>query len=108
MASNIFLIMSRSLRQLKKSFENVEEFIVNNIQKYNPMALIDIDIDDTREVAQLLPMVQNIIKELEKRPTHQQQEDIQQLRIDNILWRQTALYLSILKVNCNQHIEIPQ
>ena len=100
--------LSEEIRQLKESFENVEEFIINNIQKYNPMALIDIDIDDTREVVQLLPMVQNIIKELEKRPTHQQQEDIQQLRIGNILWRQTALYLSILKVNCNQHIEIPQ
>ena len=64
------------------------------------MALIDIDIDDIREVAQLLLIVQNVIKELEKWPTHQQQEDIQQLRIGNILWRQTALYLSILKVNC--------
>ena len=83
----------------------IKEFIIEIIQKYDPMSLIGIDPNEIGEVLQLLPIVENIIKDLEKRPT--QQQDLTTLQTENLLWKNLAIYLSALKADCTNHLILP-
>ena len=69
------------------------------------MSLIGIDPNEISEVLQLLPIVENIIKDLEKRPT--QQQDLTTLQTENLLWKNLAIYLSALKADCTNHLILP-
>ena len=91
--------------QFDQPLEAIKEFILEIIQKYDPMSLIGIDSSETREVLQLLPIVENIIKDLEKRPI--QQQDLTALQRENLLWKNLAIYLSALKADCTNHLVLP-
>ena len=69
------------------------------------MSLIGIDSSEIRESLQLIPIVDNIIKDLEKRPI--QQQNLIALQSENLLWRNIAIYLSGLKADCTNHLILP-
>ena len=69
------------------------------------MSLIGIDSSEIGEVLQLLPIVENIIKDLEIQPI--QQQDLTALQRENLLWKNIAIYLSVLKADCTNHLVIP-
>ena len=96
--------LSRDIAQLELSGNDTRNWMLEVIQTHNPMALIGIDITNIEEI---LLITQNIIKELEKRPPQNQDQTIQNLQRDVILWRNLALYLSGLKANCTTHLALP-
>lgn len=98
------------LGTLEGSIADIKEWMIETIQEHNPMFVIGIDIDEI-QLKDLLNEMKNIIKGLEKRPTQNQlQTLIQQnndLQREVILWRNLALYLSVLKADCTNHIALP-